>query len=136
MRATFIVVITLCGLLAFSCKKDSDDAAFELANTTWTDSINLNGYTYRPYTIKFLEDGFLTVQVGPEGGIPEAHGRWTKEANSSIVSISYDEDGSNTVGATSWEGQGTLNSTNTAIENGTLTDVKYGYTATFHAIKQ
>jgi|GEM_PF-7008839 len=115
-------------LFTTACSKDSDPPV-NLGNTTWSDSAIINGIKYKPFTLKFNNDGTAEVTFA---GFSPFKGFWNKLPTNATVNFYFTESATN-----SWKGQGEVNSTNTKIENGTLTRLTPStISGTFVATKQ
>ena len=123
----FGLSVLLAGSMV-ACKKDAAPPV-DLGGTTWSDSANVSGIAYKPFTIVFKKDGTATVTFN---GYSAFAGSWNKPPNSDSVYIFFDESYT-----TKWKAKGVLTSSNTKIEGGVLTRVTPdALTGTFQISKQ
>lgn len=95
---TFLVV-ALIVTTVISCTKDADPP-IDLSGTTWSDSANIGGIPYKPFSITFNGNGTAQVTIG---SFAPFSGSWNKSVISNQVYFFFDE------GATiKWKGEGTL----------------------------
>lgn len=100
-------------LTALSCKKDDNSpSGFDIRSTTWSDSANVGGIPYKPFSISFNADGTAKVTFSGYSPFP---GSWNKPFTHDTVFFFFDENAT-----TTWKGVGVFGKNNTEIK-GTLT---------------
>lgn len=126
----YLFVSAFFFLALVSCKKD-DPAPIppvDLSSTSWSGPSTVNGINY---TMNYTLAANGTLTGGFNSPTYPFSGSWNKTPNSNIVYIFFIQAGN------SWKGEGTLNSTNNKIENGTLNQLTGGaFTGTFNVTKQ
>jgi hypothetical protein len=127
-RSKTLLIAALCFIVINACKKDHE-APVNLGGTTWSDSAKILTYVYKPFTVAFNQDGTATVTFS---GYTPFVGTWNKPANSQTVYFFFEESATN-----KWKGEGTLNNSNTKIENGVISRTSGpALSGIFHLVKQ
>lgn len=94
-----LMVIPVFVLSLLACTKEADPP-IDLSGTTWSDSANIGGIPYKPFSVTFNGNGTAQVTIGSFAPFP---GSWNKSVSSNQVYFFFDE--STTL---KWKGEGTL----------------------------
>lgn len=92
-------VIPVFVLFLLACTKEADPP-IDLSGTTWSDSANIGGIPYKPFSVTFNGNGTAQIIIG---SFAPFSGSWNKSVTSNQVYFFFDETTTN-----KWKAEGTL----------------------------